>query len=31
MPLPPKPLAVLAYLVTHAEQVVTKDPLLAAV
>jgi DNA-binding winged helix-turn-helix (wHTH) protein len=31
MPLPPKPLAVLAYLVTHAGQVVTKDALLAAV
>jgi predicted ATPase/DNA-binding winged helix-turn-helix (wHTH) protein len=29
--LPPKPLAVLAYLVAHAGQVVTKDTLLAAV
>jgi DNA-binding winged helix-turn-helix (wHTH) protein len=31
MPFTPKPLAVLAYLVTHAGQVVTKDTLLAAV
>src|SRR5262245_50362021 len=31
IPLPPKPLAVLAYLVAHAGQVVTKDALLAAV
>ena len=31
VPLPPKPLAVLAYLVTHAGQVVTKDALLEAV
>jgi DNA-binding winged helix-turn-helix (wHTH) protein len=29
--LPPKPFAVLAYLVTHAGQVVTKDDLLEAV
>jgi DNA-binding winged helix-turn-helix (wHTH) protein/tetratricopeptide (TPR) repeat protein len=31
LPLPPKPLAVLAYLVAHAGQVVTKDELLEAV
>src|SRR5215471_20472644 len=31
LPLPPKPLAVLAYLVTRAGQVVTKDELLEAV
>ena len=31
VPLPPKPFAVLAYLVTHASQVVTKDELLEAV
>jgi predicted ATPase/DNA-binding winged helix-turn-helix (wHTH) protein len=31
LPLAPKPLAVLAYLVTHAGQVVTKDALLEAV
>ena len=31
IPLPPKPLAVLAYLVAHAGQVVSKDTLLAAV
>jgi DNA-binding winged helix-turn-helix (wHTH) protein len=31
LPLPPKPFAVLAYLVAHAGQVVTKETLLAAV
>jgi DNA-binding winged helix-turn-helix (wHTH) protein len=31
LPLPPKPFAVLAYLVTHAGQVVAKETLLAAV
>ena len=31
LPLPPKPLAVLAYLVARAGQVVTKDELLEAV
>src|SRR5512134_3081625 len=31
LPLPPKPLAVLVYLVAHAGQVVTKDELLEAV
>src|SRR5262249_61731756 len=31
LPLPPKPSAVLAYLVTHAGQVVTKEALLDAV
>ena len=31
VPLPPKPFAVLAYLVTHAGQVVTKDELREAV
>src|SRR5262245_44938429 len=31
LPLPPKPFAVLAYLVAHAGQVVTKDELLEAV
>jgi DNA-binding winged helix-turn-helix (wHTH) protein len=31
IPLPPKPLAVLAYLVAHAGQVVTKEALLEAV
>jgi DNA-binding winged helix-turn-helix (wHTH) protein len=31
LPLPPKPLAILAYLVAYAVQVVTKDELLEAV
>ena len=31
LPLPPKPLAVLAYLVAHAGQVVSKETLLEAV